>query len=258
MEGIYQHFRENERQFIDVVLKWKEQVESQYSPKLTDFLDPREQWIIKSIIGHHGDVLVSFFGGEEQVERKRAILYPSYFVPSQDDFQLVAYEIQYPKKFITLEHRQILGSLMSLGIKREKFGDILIIEDSVQMIVAEEIASYVEVNFQEVGRATISLKRIPFNQIIVPESDYLEKMTTTSSLRLDVVCAAIYNLSRQKIKSLIQNGYVKVNWKVVDDPSFEVGEEDLLSIRGFGRSKMIAVEGRTKKDKRKIIVGIKK
>ena len=51
--SIYQHFRPEEREFIDQVLNWKEYVENNYAPKLTDFLDPREQQIVKMIIGQH-------------------------------------------------------------------------------------------------------------------------------------------------------------------------------------------------------------
>ncbi|WP_243289953.1 RNA-binding protein [Bacillus sp. FJAT-47783] len=258
MEGIFQHFRENERHFIEMVLEWKNVVEGQYRPKLTDFLDPREQWIVQSVIGHHHDVKVAFFGGSEHVERKRALLYPDYFALGRDDFQLSVYEIDYPKKFVKLEHRQVLGSLMSLGVKRTKFGDILIEGDRIQVIVAKEIESFVEMNFQEVGRTNVSLRKVNGDEVIETYDRFEERMTTTSSLRLDTVCSSIYNLSRQKTKPFIHNGDVKVNWKIVEDASFEVGEGDLISVRGFGRCKIQSIEGRTKKDKIKMIVGVQK
>ena len=49
--SIYQHFRPEEREFIDQVLNWKNLVENTYAPKLTDFLDPREQQILKRVDG---------------------------------------------------------------------------------------------------------------------------------------------------------------------------------------------------------------
>lgn len=259
MEEIFQHFREDERHFIEIVLEWKSVVERQYSSKLTDFLDPREQWIVQNVIGYHSDVKVAFFGGSEHVERKRALLYPDYFKLERDDFQLSIYEIDYPKKFVTLQHRQVLGALMSIGVKRAKFGDILIEDNRIQLIVAKEIESYVEMNFQEVGRTNISLRKINRDEeVIKTDERFEERMTTTSSLRLDTVCSSIYNLSRQKTKPFIQNGFVKVNWKVIEDTSFEVGEGDLISVRGFGRCKIQSIEGRTKKDKIKIMVGVQK
>ena len=64
---IYQHFRPEEKDFIDQVLGWADQVREQYAPKLTDFLNPREAEIIRMLIGKEGDVRVSFFGGERML-----------------------------------------------------------------------------------------------------------------------------------------------------------------------------------------------
>lgn len=258
MDQIYQHFRPEERQFIDQVVEWKENVLNQYSPKLTDFLDPREQEIVSSVIGDHLEVKVSFSGGVEDTERKRAQLYPDFYQVEEKDFQLTLFEVQYASKFITLQHRQVLGSLMSLGLKRNKFGDIRFYQDTVQFICASEITDYLRSNFYEIGSAKISLNELEVNQFIPNIEDTLEITTTVTSLRLDVVGAAIYNLSRQKIQPLIINGLVKVNWKVVDSTSFECREGDTLSIRGYGRSKLTSIEGRTKKDRIKIVVSKQK
>ncbi|OAS83412.1 RNA-binding protein [Metabacillus litoralis] len=258
MDQIYQHFRGEERHFIDQVLEWKETVQNQYSPKLSDFLDPREQEIVASVIGENSDVKVSFLGGVEVTERKRALIYPDYFLPEQEDFKLTFFEIQYASKFINLQHRQVLGSLMSLGLKRSKFGDIRINQDIVQLVCASEIAEYLKANFQEIGRAKISLKEICLNKLIPQIEEMQELIMTVSSLRLDVVCSGVYNISRQKIQPLITNGLVKVNWKTVDSVSFECRDGDTLSVRGYGRSEITAVEGKTKKDKWRLIVNKQK
>jgi RNA-binding protein YlmH len=258
LDGIYQHFREDEHTFIDQVIEWKDFVERQYSPKLTDFLDPREQFIANSVIGSHSEVQIMFFGGNVNTERKRALLYPVYFEPTEEDFHLAAFEIDYPKKFITLEHRHILGSLMSLGLKRTKYGDIIIQNHRIQIIVAKEIEHYVQLHFNEVGKTPVSLLPLSLQDIIIAEKSYETETKTISSLRLDAVCSAILKLSRQKTKPLIQNGYVKVNWKVIEDPSFEIMEGDIISVRGFGRSKVMSIEGKTKKDKLKVTIGKQK
>jgi RNA-binding protein YlmH len=258
MEHIYQHFRGEERHFIDQVLEWKESVLNQYSPKLTDFLDPREQEIVSSVIGENSDVNVSFFGGALDTERKRALLYPEYLQPEQEDFKLTLFEVEYASKFINLQHRQVLGSLMSLGLKRSKFGDIRFFQEVVQVVCTSEIADYLMVNFHEIGRAKISLKELRLNELIPQVEELQELVTTVSSLRLDVVGAAIYNISRQKIQQLITNGLVKVNWKTVDSVSFECREGDTLSVRGYGRSKVTAIEGKTKKDRWRIVVNKQK
>ncbi|MFY4773794.1 RNA-binding protein [Metabacillus sp. RGM 3146] len=258
MDQLFQHFREEERIFLEKVLGWKQQVEETYSHKLTDFLDPREQDMTEAVIGSSQEVKVMFFGGHPNVERKRAILYPDYFNPEEDDFQVSLFKIQYPDKFISIEHRQVLGSLLSLGLDRAKFGDILFHENQVQLAAAKEYEPFLLMNFHEIGKSKISLIPIAFSEIIEPKEEIQEMSSTVSSLRLDAVAAAIYNLSRQKVQSLISGGAVKVNFRVVEQTSFLCREGDTLSIRGYGRSKLVSIEGKTKKEKIRIIAGRQK
>lgn len=253
--NIYQHFRPEEREFITRVLQWKDDVENSYSPKLTDFLDPREQRIVTSIVGSQTLVNVEFFGGHPNSERKRAMIYPDYFEPSPDDFQIILFEIDYPHKFVSLEHRQVLGSMMSIGLRRGKYGDILLKDKRVQFFAATEVRTYIESELNSIGRTSIMLSEQPFHEVISVPEVWQELQTTVSSLRLDAVIAAVFHLSRQKSQYLIGQGLVKVNWTVIEDPAFECGEGDVISARGYGRTKVIAVEGKTKKEKWRIIVG---
>lgn len=258
MQEIYQHFRPDEYPFIDQVMEWREQVLAQYSFKLTDFLDPREQDIINSIIGDSDDILFSFWGGQENAERKRALLYPSYYTPTKKDYDLTIFEIKYPVKFLTIEHPQILGTLMSLGLKRQKFGDILMQDERIQVIVASEIAQYVQMNVQSIGKAKVELEKVSSKLLIEMEHEWEEKAGTVSSLRLDAVLAETYKISRQKVISFIRSGQAKVNWRVIENPAYECKVHDHLSLRGFGRSKLISLEGKTKKEKWRILIGIQK
>ncbi|MBS8263382.1 RNA-binding protein [Mesobacillus boroniphilus] len=256
--SIYQHFRPEEREFIDQVINWKEYVEQNYAPKLTDFLDPREQQILSTVIGKHADVKWEFFGGAKGTERKRALLFPEYLEAKEEDFQIKLFGIDYAKKFVNIEHRQVLGSLMSLGLKRGKFGDILIDGDVVQFFAAEEIADYIRLQLESIGKASIGLSELPFENAVAIAEEWNEMNTTVSSLRLDTVMSALFNLSRQKSQLLIQHGQVKVNWTAIENTAFECGEGDVISARGYGRAKMITIEGKTKKDKYRVIAGRKK
>ncbi|MBT2678495.1 RNA-binding protein [Bacillus sp. ISL-35] len=256
--SIYQHFRPEEREFIDQVINWKEYVEQNYAPKLTDFLDPREQQILGTVIGKHPDVKWELFGGAGGTERKRAFLFPEYLEAKQEDFQVKLFGVVYASKFVNIEHRQVLGSLMSLGLKRGKFGDILIDGDKVQFFAAAEIADYIRLQLESVGRASISLTELPLEEAAAIDDEWNEVNTTVSSLRLDTVMSALFNLSRQKSQLLIQHGHVKVNWTAIENTAFDCGEGDVISARGYGRAKIITIEGKTKKDKYRVIAGRKK
>ena len=256
--NIYQHFRPEERDFIDQVLSWKDYVESSYSPKLTDFLDPREQHILKTLIGENGSITYKLFGGISEGERKRALIMPDYFLPTEKEFQINLFEIDYPIKFVSIEHPQVLGSIMSLGLKRGKFGDILMEDGRVQFFAASEISDYLKSNLESIGRASIRLKELALEEAITTDELWMEQAITVSSLRLDTIISGIHHISRQKSQLFIQQGLVKVNWTSIENVSFECAEGDLLSVRGYGRVKILSIEGRTKKDKWRIVVGKQK
>lgn len=256
--NIYQHFRPEEKEFIDQVLSWKDSVELTYTPKLTDFLDPREQAIIKLLIGEHANVHCGFYGGHSGAERKRALLMPEYLDSHPDDFNICLFEVEYPSKFVTLEHPQVLGSLMSLGLKRSKFGDILFEGKRVQFFACEDVGNYCLAQVQLIGKAAVHLTQLGIENAIQSIDHWVEDEITVSSLRLDTTISGIHHLSRQKSQTIIQQGLVKVNWTLIENPSFDCREGDLISVRGFGRVKVISIDGRTKKEKWRITVGKQK
>lgn len=253
--SIYQHFRPEEKEFIDQVMNWKDYVDHTYAPKLTDFLDPREQYILQSIIGTNDICKVKLFGGAEGAERCRAIIFPEYYVFSEEDFQITLFEIIYPEKFVSITHPEVLGSLMGLGLKREKFGDIFIKDKQVQFFAAKEVAAYIQTNLISVGRTKVQLQEKPLIERLKIDYEMQEIEATVSSLRLDTVLSQGSRLSRQKVQTLIEQGLVKVNWTVIDSPSYTLHEGDLISARGVGRIRLLTIGERTKRDKWRITLG---
>lgn len=225
---IYQHFREEEKSFIDQVLSWKEEVEQSYIPKLTDFLDPREQHIFQSIVGQHSDFKLHFFGGGEQTERKRGILAPYYENLTEDDFHIGLLEASYPNKFVQITHRDVLGSLMSLGIKRKKLGDIIIHNDRIQILCDQEISTFLRFHLTGIRKAKVEFCEKELRDFRPSQEEWIIISGTVSSLRLDAVISEIYQVSRQKAIDWIKKGAVKVNFRIVENPAFQVEEGDLV------------------------------
>ena len=247
--SLYEHFRKDEHPFVDQVLEWKLLVNEQFRPKLTDFLDPRQQEIVRSLVGQNSDTLVSFWGGHEQTERKRGLIYPTYFNPEPADFELAVFEVNYPVKFVQLEHRQILGALMNVGLKREKFGDILSEGKRFQVVLPDEVADFIQWNFTSAGKTKVSLEKVPDDSIVTFKQSFIYNDITASSLRLDTILAEAYKISRSKVKPFIEGGDVKLNWKVSEDASTPIQVKDVISLRGKGRCHVESVEGQTKKGK---------
>jgi RNA-binding protein YlmH len=250
---IYQHFRREEHDFIDQVLSWKVQVERTFQSKLTDFLDPREQQIMEMLIGTNTEeITLSFYGGGNYSERKRAIIAPYYEEISNDSFQLALIEASYHEKFVSLSHRDVLGAFLSLGIKRQKAGDMVVGSGKIQIVVNQDISSYVVMNLTGIKRATIKFEEVDLSNLVEKESVWREFEQTVSSLRLDTVLKEIYSISRKDAQDFILKGFVKVNFRTVEDSKFNLREGDMISLRGKGRSKLIRINGQTRKENYRI------
>lgn len=256
MEQFIQHFRKDEQPFIEKVIDWKREVAFRHSLKLTDFLNPRERHIVQSICSSDDNLSVSSFGAFKNAERQRMLIYPSYLSVEKEEFQIAVFSVQFPSKFVQLRHQDVLGALLSLGLNREKFGDIHLQHDIVQFALSKEVADYVVVNLTSIGKVKVTLEEVVHEeQLIEVDEQWIEHTLTVSSMRLDNILSAVLNMSRSKAQAFIKAGKVKVNFATREENAMEIQQDDLLSVRGFGRMKIISIEGRTNKDKIRLKVG---
>ena len=92
---------------------------------LTKFLDTTEQSEFRRY--KNNNIKIAFFGGFNGAERVRAILYKNNnATPINDEFEIKAIKVYLSSSKREVTHRHVLGTLMSLGIKRDTIGDILI------------------------------------------------------------------------------------------------------------------------------------
>ncbi|WP_027414514.1 RNA-binding protein [Aneurinibacillus terranovensis] len=254
--SLFDHFRQEERPFVERVLEWTERVRNRYERIQTDFLDPRQAFIVQSLAGREAGVFFMHFGGYAEAERTRGMLYPEYMEPTEEDVGLALLNVTGSNRLLPLEHRDYLGSLLGLGIKREKFGDILVHPQCGQLIVAAEIADYVRLHMHQVHRVNVVVENIPLCEIQVPAQSFRRLSFTVQSPRLDAIVSDVYRISRAKVLSPIRNGRVKVNWREVSDPSLYLAEGDVVSFKGFGRFKVTLLGGETKKGRVRLEVSV--
>ncbi|MDX8044945.1 YlmH/Sll1252 family protein [Gracilibacillus sp. S3-1-1] len=250
---LYQHFRKEEYPFIDQVLSWREEVTTRYQHRLTDFLHPREQKIFETVIGNDEELQLSFFGGWNQAERKRAVLAPYYEEVCESTFEMDLLQATFPQKFVSIEHRDVLGAFLSAGIKRKKIGDIVIHNDTIQIVVAKDITGYLITNVTSIKKATVTFVSVSMQERLPSQDKWQSHTATCASLRLDVMLKEMYQMSRQQAVTLIKKGLVKVNFQTIEESAYLLEEEDLISIRGKGRSRITELQGRTKKDKIRVV-----
>ena len=146
-----------------------------------------------------------------------------------------------------LTHRDVLGSLMGLGIERTNFGDIIMQTGGAQLIVDAAMADYVKQNFTKIAMVSVSVDDMDIAEIQPKEEKIKEIRTTVASLRLDAVASSGFSVSRTKVVSSINAGLVQVNWQPAKGPAQEVKEGDIISLRGRGRMKIEEITGTSRK-----------
>lgn len=221
--------------------------ENRYSVRFVGFLTPAEAACIRKNVPC-GGANTMFFGGYEGAERTLFVALPEYADESEYRGLLSAIEVT-GRDISGINHRDCLGSLMGLGIKREKIGDILVYDNRCIIFVLSDIADYIISNLEKIGRIGVKLKKAELGSLELPARRVEEIFTTVSAMRLDSVTAAGLKTSRSKALPYITGGRVSVNWEEVCDPSHRMKEGDVFSVRGAGRFRIAEEIGRTKKDR---------
>ena len=215
------------------------------------FIDETKQAIIKNM--NTSGIEVLFDGGFDNAEYKRAIFMP---IGYNADFKIRVYEIVYNHKFFSFNHRNVLGSLMSLGIKRESIGDIIFVDKKIYFACTEEINAYILNEFKMVSHASIELKEVTERITVI--KNIVEETVIVSSMRLDVIISTAYNLSRNEANEFINGGLVSVNHIECLNNSKLIKENDCISVRHKGRVYVNEIVRKTKSDRLAIKLGFLK
>ena len=219
----------------------------------SDFLDLRQQVLGEAVAVQYADIIWKMDGGFEAAERKRLLLSPAW-EDADDMDNHIHYILIKPtdKKETSLGHRDYLGAIMNLGIKREKIGDILVQEREAYAMVDESLTNYLCQQLERVGHSKVVTEKINGAVLSLPESEPLQINCTIPSLRLDAVLAAACKISRSDAVTLIEAGRVQLNHQVIEKSAAVVKVDDLLSVRGQGRIRLDEVQGVSKKGRYRV------
>ncbi len=147
----------------------------------------------------------------------------------------------------TIEHRDVLGTLLSLGIKRSKIGDIVFSDDRVEFAILKDVVNDVKNGLTSIKNSAVRpiLKDIPY--LHEPSYEINLKSGSISSLRLDALIALMLNYSRNKAQRCIKSGKVKLNHEINDSVDAKIEENDEISVSGIGRFVLENIGGTSKK-----------
>ena len=177
------------------------------------------------------------------------------YYPYKDSEKVMLYTGKIPNvklfKIYTVEklrHQDILGSLFALNIDSSCFGDIVLFNENYFVFVTVDMSSYVKDNLKLIGKSKVTLEEVSLDTLDDYERTYEEHEIIISSLRIDNVVSAIINSSRSKAMDKIKNKEVIVNYEVMNKNSYVLKENDIFSIRKYGKYKFIGIIKSTKKN----------
>ncbi len=228
------------------VIDLASQVLKKHEPAFSDFMSPQDQDTAARILTQIPDVQYMFYGSYDDAEYLMLGLFPDWMIYDENEFPISVVDVSMKEE---ATHRSVLGSVLGLGIKREKIGDLIVYDDIVQIISERAMADFIALHLQRIGKHKVeaSVKSIDYVKPKEPEYDVFSR--TVKSLRLDAIVAAGFNISRGKAADLIRQERVKVNYRVVTSVSGSLTEGDMISVRSKGRLIYAGDDGMTRKDR---------
>lgn len=226
----------------------------------TDFLDMHQKHLLEKILNREQICNYIIDGGQEESERNAIIFYPSKMkeIVALNYRKILPFDvlrIKLPKEMYNkYNHRDYLGGLMKLGIKREKIGDILVFEEGADIIVMKEITNFLITNISLLTRFSKStIELVKLEEMRKKEIQLEEKQIIVSSMRLDCVISELIKTSRGKVEDLLNQGLIFVNFENISKSAKQIKENDIITVRKNGRFKIGKIIGTTKNNKIKLI-----
>lgn len=216
----------------------------------TDFLNISEISIIEKILKEEKIKNYIFFGGKEDADRSILIFFPEKFsiemVEKNYEKILNIIRIKLPSN-VKYEHKDYLSGIMKLGIRREKFGDILVGENGADIVSLVEVSDYLINGLRDLTRfqkSEISIYSI--NELQNIETEFEKIGIIVSSIRLDNFVAELSKCSRGKAEEIIEQGRIFINSVNELKSSKKINVNDIITIRGKGKFIFDGIEKETK------------
>lgn len=203
-----------------------------YRKEATFFLDPKEQLeLAKKLKKEPYQIYKPYPDSEKNI----------FYI--KEEPKVILYEI---KSKIPLEHREILGTLFSLNITSELFGDIVITNNHYYIYVLESIAPYIKNNLLLIKNSHVELIEVPLETLKEYHKEYEAIEIIASSTRIDTVISRLIQTSRPNIIEKTKNKEIILNYDILKNNSYQLKENDIFSIRRYGKYQYIGIKKETK------------
>ena len=254
-EVLNKFFNEDDRFLVSKLFDKIDFVLKRNSIQYTDFLDMRQRQLIEKVLHDTKTTNYVAFGGFLNSERTIIVLYPEkleeLFNNKQFSFDSVmsVIRISLPNELKGIySHRDYLGAIIKIGMKREKVGDIIVSKNGADIIVLKGVEEYILSGLQELTRfkkAQFELLKLENLNVEEPKTEKISIIIP--SMRIDSIVSDIVKTSRAKALELIKEERVFVNHQLIEKGAKEVKQDDIITVRGKGRFKVGSVLSSTKK-----------
>jgi len=222
----------------------------------TPFLDMAERSALDSALRGCGAKYV-FFGGYAEAERTVCVFLPDYLdengITSGDDCPIKVLRCKCRAGSPPLTHRDYLGALMALGVKREKTGDIIVWGGGADILILSDIEKFLLSEYKSAGRVNFETETVPITDLRVPEQKIIEVRGTVASARLDNLISEAFSLSRDAAAEAIEGGLVFVDGAKAQKTDARVPEGAKLVLRGKGKVIFRSIAGETRRGRLSVI-----
>lgn len=245
-EEVLKNFGKEERDEVIKIYEWMELSYEKEIPIFSRSFCTPNIWLYFINNFNSKNFKVEASGYFEESDR-RVISFNNIY---ESDYPYKLVKIEKKSKFDLLSHRDYLGAIMALGMEREKFGDLRVLENYAVVPVYEDVVEYIISSLVSVGKSPVSCEVI--HDTTLSKVSFLEVIINVSSLRLDSIVSKLSNISRAKALELINQNKVLVDYCKVNSKSLEVKEGQRITIAGVGKYIMGNIVGNTKSGRFKV------
>lgn len=244
-----------ERLLLGQVLDKMEHAQRRQEPCATGFLSPKEQRSAEALLNAAGHPRYAAVGGYDGAERRVLVFLPDWMEPEylqSGDYLSVLRCTWFKEDKLT--HRDFLGSLMGMGVRRDTVGDILVGDGSCDILTLPTVAGFLKDSLTSAGRVKLHVSEVPLEEVRVPVQERKVLHDTVAALRLDSVLAVGFSISRSKASQLIASGRCAVNWQDTSKSDLAVRAGDVISCRGLGKCRLAEVGSLSRKGRINVTV----
>ncbi len=219
--------------------------------KYLGFVDERQRAVAGQYLKSFTYINYMFYGGFEHADRVLISVSADYIEVGLDDFPISPVTFKFKSMARKLTHRDFLGALMSMGIKREVIGDIVVSDNFAVVFLRSEIADSICRDVLKVGAVGVR-GEVGLTVELPNTAEFKEFSGTIASLRFDCVVSQLCGISRSKAATMIVGGICAIDHLVCVDTSKQIKQSQVITVRGVGKFVISECDGLTKKGRVKL------